>query len=371
MAKKGLVFVGLSGGVDSSVSAALLKQQGYDVHGVFIQTWSPDWMQCTWQNERRDAMRVAIHLGIPFHDLDLSEAYKNHVADFFIAEYAAGRTPNPDVLCNRHVKFGAMWDWARARGADFVATGHYAMVVNSQTTRSPFQGMGICNCSHAQLYAGPDNSKDQSYFLWTLTQNDLAHILFPIGHLHKARVRELARSFAIPVATKKDSQGICFLGHVDMAEFLSHYITLIPGKVYDIAGNCIGEHDGSVVYTLGQRHGFRLDKSSKEPLYVVAKNNQENTITVAPHHYLADSQFAKTDITLGSVVWRDAGVAVGDIVHGVIRYHGEKKSFRVIEVGKGGEPFGLAPLSPDTTITPGQSIVFYRDSLCQGGGVVQ
>lgn len=347
------VFVGLSGGVDSSVSAALLKQQGYDVHGVFIQTWSPEWLHCTWQDERRDAMRVAIHLDIPFHDLDLSEVYKRDVADFFIAEYAAGRTPNPDVLCNRYVKFGAMWQWAKSRGADYVATGHYAQSIDGQ------------------LHVSPDASKDQSYFLWTLQSDDLEHIIFPIGHMHKTEVRKLATDFNIPVATKADSQGICFLGHVDMAEFLGHYIDLVPGKVLDVSGNEIGTHNGALTFTLGQRHGFTLFKSSSEPYFVLEKNIENNSIVVGPESHLNTEKYSHTNISLGNIVWRDGDVVVGDMLNAAIRYHGALKNFLVTEIDAHGAPTKVIAQELDATITPGQSLVFYKNGLCQGGGVIQ
>src|SRR3972149_2581934 len=202
--KKKMVFVGLSGGVDSSVTAALLKEQGYEVVGVFIKTWQPDFIECTWPEERRDAMRVAAHLDIPFLTFDLEKEYKKEVGDYMVSEYRAGRTPNPDVMCNKEIKFGAFLQKALAMGADFVATGHYAEISQIRNVFS--------------LKKSPDPSKDQSYFLWTLTQEQLAHILFPIGHFKKTEVRKLAKKFALPVAEKKDSQGICFLGDIDLKD---------------------------------------------------------------------------------------------------------------------------------------------------------
>ena len=167
------VFLGMSGGVDSSVSAVLLKQAGYDVTGVFIRVWQPEGGECTWKDERRDAMRVAAHLNIPFVTLDLRDAYKKGVVDYMISAYKAGKTPNPDVMCNREVKFGAFWDWAKKQGADYIATGHYAQVINGD------------------MLEGADTNKDQSYFLWTLQKEELAHVLFPVGHLQKSEVRTI------------------------------------------------------------------------------------------------------------------------------------------------------------------------------------
>ncbi|HMA78461.1 MAG TPA: tRNA 2-thiouridine(34) synthase MnmA, partial [Candidatus Paceibacterota bacterium] len=203
------VFVGLSGGVDSSVAAARLKKQGYRVVGVFIKVWHPDWLVCNWEQERLDAMRVAAHLEIPFLTCDAEQAYKDDVATYFIEEYRTGRTPNPDVMCNQQVKFGRFLEFARAQGADYIATGHYVQRVDTEA--------GI------ELHRGVDTGKDQSYFLWSLTANQLEQSLFPVGSSTKAEIRTEAETLQLPVAAKKDSQGICFLGQVDIPEFLSHY----------------------------------------------------------------------------------------------------------------------------------------------------
>ena len=198
-------FVGLSGGVDSSVSAALLKKQSFEVVGVFIKTWHPDFLECNEEEERRDAMRVAAHLDIPFLTFDFEKVYKKEVADYMIAEYRAGRTPNPDVMCNKEVKFGAFLKKALSIGAQYIATGHYAQNKNNK------------------LMKANDPEKDQAYFLWTLNQKQLSKIIFPVGHLKKTEVRKLAKKFNLPVSEKKDSQGICFLGEVDLKKFLKHY----------------------------------------------------------------------------------------------------------------------------------------------------
>ena len=269
------VFVGMSGGVDSSVSALLLKKAGYDVTGVFIKVWQPDWITCNWKEERIEAMRVAAHIGIQFVTLDLVQEYKTEVIDYMIAEYKAGRTPNPDVMCNREVKFGAFWRWARAQGAHFVATGHYARVCKSEPDTSSSEraskpaGFVLCSwppparpagrrcaaqCpsefvsgSDFSLLTGTDNNKDQSYFLWTLNQDDLEHIMFPVGHLTKPQVRALATKHKLPNAEKKDSQGLCFIGKIDVKEFLSHYIRTEKGNVLNERGEIIGTHEGALL----------------------------------------------------------------------------------------------------------------------------
>ena len=260
------VYVGLSGGVDSAVSAALLKEQGHQVTGAFIKIWRPEFIECPWQKERLDAMRVCAHLGIPFKEIDLSEAYKKAVIDDLVENYARGVTPNPDVLCNRHIKFGAFKEWVLSEGADAVATGHYAQT----------DGM--------RLLRGKDTNKDQSYFLWQLTKEDLQKTLFPVGGYTKPEVRALAERFKLPVAQKHDSQGLCFVGDVSMDELLARYLPLKKGKVLDQSGVVIGEHDGAALYTLGKRHGFRVTQASTErtPHYVVGVDTQRNTITVAP-----------------------------------------------------------------------------------------
>ncbi|MEK7118469.1 MAG: tRNA 2-thiouridine(34) synthase MnmA, partial [Patescibacteria group bacterium] len=236
------VFVGLSGGVDSSVSAALLKEQGYDVVGVFIKVWQADFLPCTWREERRDAMRAAAHLNIPFLTLDLEKEYKKEVVDYMIREYGAGRIPNPDVMCNKHVKFGAFLDFAKKHGADFIATGHYSRVVSRQESVGSRKFV---------LLKGADKEKDQSYFLWTLTQAQLAHTLFPVGHLKKSQVRLLARKFGLSNAEKKDSQGLCFIGAIDMAKFLKQYLHTEKGDVRNENGDIVGTHDGALLYTIG------------------------------------------------------------------------------------------------------------------------
>lgn len=348
MKKKQTIFVGVSGGVDSSVAAYLLKKEGHDVHGVFIKTWSPEWLPCTWVDEKRDAMRVCAALDIPFHFLDAEQAYKDGVAEYMIDEYRVGRTPNPDVLCNRIIKFGALWDYAQAQGADAIATGHYAQTDGTRLLQSV------------------DATKDQSYFLWMLTAEELGHIRFPIGHLHKSEVREIAERAGLLTAAKKDSQGICFLGDVDMREFLSHYIEEKKGAVLDEAGNIIGEHNGVWFYTIGERHGFRIISSDAARVshYVIGKDIESNTLIVSPNSP-SKTFTPSTDIkvTLRSENWivpRDKRRAY----KAQIRYHGtpivaKLQSDNTVVLRSGG---GL-PL--------GQSLVVYDDSgMLVGGGII-
>lgn len=373
---KGKVFVGVSGGVDSSVSAALLKDQGYDVVGVFIRTWQPDWIECTWRDERRDAMRVCAHLEIPFLELDLEVEYKQGVADYMIAEYKKGRTPNPDVMCNREVKFGGFLNFARKHGAK-VATGHYAQTMNPSTddgslslAKRLFSVVNSGNKVFLQrrepiLIRGNDIAKDQSYFLWTLTPDQLKDILFPIGHLPKSEVRKLAEKYKLPTATKKDSQGICFIGEIDMKAFLGHYIESVPGDIIDESGAHIGHHQGSLFYTLGERHGFTITKKGPQdlPYYVIAKDIEKNTITVSQ----SPKNKIQEIVMLDSCIWRTV-LDLDKKYSAQIRYHGDIKTV------------SIKPLSDDRaevifdtgefSLTAGQSVVVYDGNVCCGGGIV-
>ena len=220
------VFIGMSGGVDSSVSAALLKEHGYDVTGVFIKVWQPEFFECTWRADRLDAMRVCAKLDIPFLTLNLEKEYKKEVVDYMIDEYKAGRTPNPDVMCNKYIKFGGFFDFAMKHSADFIATGHYARV--KKFPRGETSGFNpspeVSPRGTYQLLAGRDKNKDQSYFLWTLTQKQLQKTLFPIGDIDKPEVRKLAEKYGLATAVKKDSQGLCFIGKIDMKDFLKNYM---------------------------------------------------------------------------------------------------------------------------------------------------
>ncbi len=354
------VFVGVSGGVDSSVTALLLKDQGYNVVGVFIRTWSPDFIECTWKSERRDAMRVCAYLDIPFLECDAEVAYKKGVADYMIEEYKKGRTPNPDVMCNREVKFGVFWEFAKKHGADFIATGHYAMN-NHQSPITTYK-----------LKKGVDPSKDQTYFLWTLTQDDLAHTLFPVGHLEKTQVRKLAKKYKLPTAVKKDSQGVCFLGPLDMKDFLKHYIESKEGNILDEKGKVIGTHDGAIFFTLGERHGFDISKKedNSKPLYVIAKNIEENTITVS---YKYDLCLKKDNISSGVVLcsntnWISTIPENNKFYEGQIRYHGEMLNCKIEILENQKTKIIFDKYIP---VDKGQSIVLYENDICLGGCIVE
>ena len=396
--KKKIVFVGLSGGVDSAVSAALLKQQGFEVVGVFIKTWHPDFLECNEEEERRDAMRVAAHLDIPFLTFDFEDVYKKEVADYMIREYKSGRTPNPDVMCNKEVKFGAFLNKALSMGTDYVATGHYALNTKQMLSSDSHPNLDVVNESNIayvrestawHLAKGVDPSKDQSYFLWTLKQEQLSKILFPIGHLKKIEVRKLAKKFKLPVAEKKDSQGICFLGAVDLKEFLKHYIKSKKGKVFDEKGEEVGFHDGAVFYTLGERHGFTITKKGPADgrYYIVGKEIKKNILYVSqnPKQIFSRDSHSILDVVNESNVayvrestasffvkvkdtnWISEIPNSSKIYTAQIRYHGEflECKIKINNASKAEIIFNKLVL-----VASGQSCVIYDDEVCMGGGIV-
>lgn len=344
------VFVGMSGGVDSSVSAYLLQKEGYEVTGVFIKTWSPDWMPCTWKEERLDAMRVAVHLGIPLITIDGEQEYKEKVADYMVSEYKAGRTPNPDFFCNNFIKFGLFYNYALSQGADYVATGHYARILT---------GVGSW-----KLGVGIDSSKDQSYFVAGIKKEQLAKILFPIGNLQKSEVRDIARKAKLPVAEKKDSQGLCFIGPVQMEEFLAHYIETKQGTVLNEQGKVIGTQNGAEFMTLGQRHGFTItDKAlSGKIMYVSAKDTSQNSITVSDLE--SSTLYNKARLELSQANWFSE-LEENKEYTSQCRYHQKKIRCTIFE-----NTVELLE-SPSDPATPGQICVMYDSDIIVGSGVIE
>ncbi len=379
--KKETVFVGLSGGVDSAVSAALLQKAGYEVVGVFIRTWHPEFLACNEEEERHDAMRVAAHLDIPFLTFDLQDVYKKEVANYMIREYKAGRTPNPDVMCNKEVKFGAFLKKALAMGADYVATGHYAQSISpSPLIRGRLGGGGNSKKSPPRpsgtpppqggekLLKGIDSSKDQTYFLWTLKREQLKKILFPVGHLKKREVRTLAKKFNLPVAEKKDSQGICFLGAIDLKEFLKHYIKEKKGKIVNEKGEEIGYHDGVVFHTLGERHGFTITKKNPNDgaYYVIGKDVKKNILIVSQNNFPLDKGGFR-GVELKNTNWISKTPESKKTYTAQIRYHGEFLSCKIkCSTLRVAQVFFDKPVM----VASGQSCVIYDKDICLGGGVV-
>ncbi|MEK7585273.1 MAG: tRNA 2-thiouridine(34) synthase MnmA [Patescibacteria group bacterium] len=353
------VCVGMSGGVDSSVAAVLLKKGGYEVVGVFIKIWIPELSNCDWRAERRDAMRAAAKIGIPLITLDLSAEYKKLVIDYLLREYRLGRTPNPDVMCNKEIKFGLFYREVMKRGADFIATGHYA--------RKQLLG------TSCQLLASKDKNKDQTYFLWTLTPEILSKTLFPIGDYKKSEVRKLAAKFGLPNAAKPDSQGLCFLGPVDFKDFLAQHLPEKVGQVLDGSGKVIGEHKGAHFYTIGERHGFTLSKQTPDeaPHYIVSKDMKNNTITIAVR--IVNSKIDNSrgrEIILKEVNWIGRAPKSSDKLMARCRY---RAPLVPCHVKVEGDRVKIIFDQPQTTIASGQSCVLYdaRGVACLGGGVIE
>ncbi|HMP67134.1 MAG TPA: tRNA 2-thiouridine(34) synthase MnmA [Candidatus Paceibacterota bacterium] len=346
------VFVGLSGGVDSSVSAYLLKKGGYDVTGVFIRVWYPDFVVCDWRKEMHDAMRICAKLNIPFLLCDSENEYKKNVIDYMINEYKKGNTPNPDVMCNKEIKFKSFFNFAISRGADYIATGHYAQ--NKKNSEGLFS-----------LEKSEDKSKDQTYFLWNLNQDILKKTLFPIGHLKKDQVRKIAQNANLITASKKDSQGLCFIGHVNMKDFLSRYIKIKSGNVVNESGQIVGKHDGAVLYTIGERHGFDVSKKQNNelPYYVIGKNIEKNILIVSK-----SKKIKKQNTSLKNINWITVPPEQEMILSAQIRYRQTPLKCKISKITNNGLIIDF--IDEVTTLTSGQSIVFYLNNKCLGGGII-
>lgn len=356
MSSRPLVIVGMSGGVDSSVTAHLLLQQGYEVQGLFMSNWDEDEDgYCTAAQDFQDARRVCEQLGITLHKVSFAGEYRERVFQYFLDEYRAGRTPNPDVLCNREIKFGVCFDYARRLGADWVATGHYARVTHEPQVR---------------LLKGLDPAKDQSYFLHAMPAAALARTLFPIGELHKDEVRRIAQALTLPVFDKKDSTGICFIGERPFAEFLSRYLPAQPGAIQALDGKTVGEHAGLMYYTLGQRQGLRIggrNDADEQPWYVVGKDLDRNVLCVAQGH--DHPALLATRVRVAQLTWvAGAAPAAQFQCTAKVRYRQRDQSCSVI-VGADGRCDVTFDV-PQRAVTPGQYAVFYRGDECLGGGVI-
>lgn len=352
MEAKKIVVLGMSGGVDSSLAAALLLEQGYSVIGVYMKNWSEPIKgveHCPWVQDALDARKVAHQLGIPFYTVNFEQEYKKHVIEQFFADYEAGRTPNPDILCNQFIKFDAFYNYAKSLGANFVATGHYAQV------------------KEGVMYKGADPKKDQSYFLWAINKDVLAEVLFPIGQLTKAEVRVEAEKRGIVTASKKDSQGICFIGQADLRDFLSSRLKPQQGNVLNSAGEVIGQHKGAWFYTLGQRAGISdiqwPDMQNRPSLYVTGVNTKNNTITVGEELDLYGSK-----LTANNASWLGDAPESGQKLTAKIRYGQPNQPCVMVE--KSTVSFVLTFDSPQRAITPGQSVVLYRGDQVLGGGII-
>lgn len=377
------VYVGMSGGVDSSLTAALLVEQGYDVTGVYMKNWTEDLpgMRCPWADDLADAKRVAVQLGIDFKVFDFENEYKHKVVDHMIEEYKLGRTPNPDIMCNQEVKFKLFLDAALEDGADMIATGHYAQVENrftstksSETASRPtplefasgYDGAADVSedlSAQARLLMAVDTNKDQTYFLYRVTGKALEKTLFPLGGFTKPEVREMAKERGLFTAGKKDSQGICFVGKVGIRDFLSQYVEQKPGEVIDKkSGKVLGHHDGAIFYTLGQRHG--LDIGGGLPYYVVGKDMDKNEVYVTTN--LNDDSLWKKSVELGSVHWINDAPKDGE--YKIRVRHRAKLIPAQIKITSSEVILELA--EPERAVASGQSVVIYDNDICLGGGII-
>lgn len=343
------VYVGMSGGVDSSLAASLLVEAGHDVTGVYMKNWTKDLpgMKCPWADDLADAKRVAVSLGIDFTVFDFENEYKQKVVDYMIEEYKAGRTPNPDIMCNQEVKFKLFLELATQKGADMIATGHYARVQDGK------------------LLLAADELKDQTYFLYRVSKEALEKTLFPLGDLNKSQVREMAKARNLYTADKKDSQGICFVGKVGIKDFLSDYVKQTPGSIIDKStGKEIGIHDGAIFYTVGQRHG--LDVGGGLPYYVVGKDMQKNQVYVSTD--LNDDSLWKKELNLESFHTISGDDMTGGVYKARVRHRAN-----LTQVKLENQPDNKIKLifdNPERAVAVGQSVVIYDDKLCLGGGIV-
>jgi len=354
----GTVIVGMSGGVDSAVAALLLRDAGYAVQGLFMSNWEEDDDHyCTSATDYQDARRVCQSLGLPLHRVSFAAEYRERVFAHFLREYAAGRTPNPDVLCNREIKFGVCLDYMQRLGASWIATGHYARVHRDGAS--------------AQLQRAADTAKDQSYFLHSVSASALAKTLFPIGHLRKAQVRQLAHAAGLPVFDKPDSTGICFIGERPFQEFLSRYLHMPPGPIETADGRVIGEHRGLALYTLGQRSGLRVGGragAAAAPWYVADKDAARNALIVVQdqdHPLLLSDGF-----DVEQLHWIGPSGAADDALEGTVKTRYRQRDLEC-SAHKATDRYWRVTLSePARAVTPGQYAVFYRGERCLGGGII-
>jgi tRNA-specific 2-thiouridylase len=351
------VILGLSGGVDSAVAALLLKNEGYDVHALHMTNWEDDDGYCTAADDLQDARRVCEQLNIPLHHANFAKQYRDQVFEYFLDEYRKGRTPNPDVLCNREIKFGVFRDYAKRLGGDLLATGHYAR-------SGMVDGLGA-------LFKGKDPEKDQSYFLHAVSAEALAETLFPLGQLLKGEVRQIARDRGLAIHDKKDSTGICFIGERPFQEFLSTYIPANPGPMRTPGGEIVGEHEGLMYYTLGQRQGLHIGGihgRPELPWYVVAKDLDDNALIVAQgeHELLFSEGLTATD---ASWIGRSPeGLDAGLGCMAKVRYRQPDQGCVVTDLGDG--RLDVRFEQRQKAVAPGQFVVFYEQDRCLGGAVI-
>lgn len=344
----------MSGGVDSSVTAHILKEQGYDVIGIFMKNWddTDEFGVCTATEDYDDVIRVANQIGIPYYAVNFEKEYWDKVFTYFLDEYKLGRTPNPDVMCNKEIKFKAFLEHAESLGADYVATGHYAQV----------KKVG----DEIELLRGVDNNKDQTYFLNQLSQDQLKKVMFPLGGMKKTEVREIAKKAGLATANKKDSTGICFIGERNFKQFLSEYLPAQPGEMRTLKGEVLGKHDGLMYYTIGQRHGLGIGGDG-EPWFVVGKDLKENVLFVEQgfhHETLYSDSLIATDISFTT------NAAKPKTIECTAKFRYRQTDTKVIVHLREDGTAEVVFADPVRAITPGQAVVFYDGDICLGGGTI-
>lgn len=350
------VFVGMSGGVDSSVAASLLVEQGHEVTGVYMKNWTQNMpgVQCAWADDVADAKRVAVSLGIDFKVFDFENQYKQQVVDVMIEEYKAGRTPNPDVMCNQEIKFKLFLETALESGADMIATGHYAQT-----------GLEGGDLEPDALYKAVDTNKDQTYFLYRVSSSALEKTLFPLGSMTKQQVREYAKAKNLWTAGKKESMGICFVGQIGIREFLEQYVVLIPGAiVHQDTGAVLGQHDSALIYTIGQRHGLSLGGGL--PYYVTGKDVQKNIVYVSQN--LDNAAIWRDSFLLADVHWINNAPEEGEDLQVRLRHRGQLIGISSLKYHDRAVGVGLE--RTERAITAGQSAVIYSGDRVVGGGII-
>lgn len=355
--KQKKVLVAMSGGVDSSVAALMLKKQGYEVAGAYMKNWSDasffkDKKMCPWEDDLKDARKIAVQLGISFYTFNFENEYREKVVEYMIEGYRKGITPNPDVMCNKEIKFRLFLEKALSMDFDYIATGHYAQVKKIK--------------DQYELLAGKDKNKDQSYFLWTLGQKELSRSLFPLGGYQKQKIREIAKKTGLVTADKKDSQGICFVGEINVFEFLKSQIPTHKGKILTEDGRVVGEHEGVEFYTIGQRHGIG-SPGGGVAFYVVKKDAEKNILYVSEGK--KDDKLYKKELLAKNVNWVSENKPEFPLkCQARIRYRQALSECRLTK--KDNKTLSVKFNSPQKAIASGQSVVFYDDDLVLGGGVI-
>jgi len=353
------VVVGMSGGVDSSVVALRLKQQGYDVVGVFMKNWddTDENGVCTATEDYKDVAKVAANIGIPYYSVNFEKEYWDRVFTYFLDEYKKGRTPNPDVICNKEIKFKAFLDYALDLGADYVATGHYAQLSRDEN-------------GHMHLMRSVDQNKDQTYFLSQLSTEQLDRVMFPIGDITKPEVRAMAKEAGLATAEKKDSVGICFIGEKNFKSFLGHYLPATPGKMMTVDGEVKGDHAGLMYYTIGQRRGLGIggDGEDNEPWFVIGKDLTKNILYVGKGYH--NEHLYATHLDASDIHWVNS-IDRGNEFHCTAKFRYRQKDTGVtVKISDDGQKVTVVFDDPVRAITPGQAVVFYDGAECLGSAII-